>query len=112
LSWGRDQDSYFCTVDDRLLDRLREIVSNIVEGIEAGAFPAVPGAETFSPSGPTFENCRYCDFDRLCPSDRDRRWSIVREARETAPIIALSQPPGDELRDLVHPLPVDLIGDR
>ena len=112
LSWDRDRDSYFCTIDDRLLGRLREIVSDIVAGIEAGAFPAVPGDETFRPSGPTFKNCRYCDFDRLCPSDRDRRWSIVREAGETVPIVALSQPPGDELRDLVQTQAVNLMGDR
>jgi len=112
LSWGRAQDSFFCTLDDRLLGRLREIVSNIVDGIEAGAFPGVPGGETFRRSGPTFENCRYCDFDRLCPSDRDRRWSIVREAREAAPIVALGRPPGDDLRDVVHPQPVNLMERR
>lgn len=112
MSFGRAEDSLFCTLDRPLLGRLRQIVSNIVDGIEAGAFPGVPGAETFRRSGPTFENCRYCDFDRLCPSDRDRRWSIVREAREAAPIVALGQPPGDELRDVVHPQPVNLMGRR
>ena len=40
----------------------------IVDGIEAGAFPADPGEDGYR--GP--ENCRYCPYDRVCRVDRVR----------------------------------------
>jgi CRISPR/Cas system-associated exonuclease Cas4 (RecB family) len=46
--------------------RLEEVVQAMESGVAAGVFPAVPGEET--PWG--FENCRYCDFDRLCSRRR------------------------------------------
>jgi len=47
--------------------RLESVVRAIASGVEQGSFPAVPGDE--SPFG-GFENCRYCDFDRICSRRR------------------------------------------
>ena len=41
----------------------------IMDGVRAGAFPAVSGEEDEFYGG--FENCRYCDFDRICSRRRD-----------------------------------------
>ena len=62
----------------------------MVDGIEAGIFPGRPGK---SGRG-SFENCRYCDFDAVCPSQRDRERERVRQAPELADYVALSE--GDE----------------
>lgn len=48
-----------------------EVIAN---GITAGYFPARPGENEFM----GFSNCRFCDFDSVCHSDRDRRWEAIR----------------------------------
>jgi ATP-dependent helicase/nuclease subunit B len=48
--------------------RFVDVVRAIVDGIEQGVFPALPG-DWDSWRG-THENCTYCDFDDLCPRDR------------------------------------------
>jgi hypothetical protein len=45
------------------------ILEAVVGGIRAGSFPAVPNEEDEWKGG--FENCRYCDFDKLCSRRRD-----------------------------------------
>ena len=51
-------------------------MSTIVEGIRAGVFPANPGA---SGDRGQPENCRFCDFDSLCPSRRIEIWERKKE---------------------------------
>ncbi len=58
-------------------ERFEQTVQAITAGIRAGAFPAVPGNE----DGPTFKNCKFCDFDRVCP----RRRADNLEAKEGDP---------------------------
>ncbi len=48
--------------------RFEATVQAIVEGARAGAFPAVPGEENEFYGG--FDNCRFCDFDRICSRRR------------------------------------------
>lgn len=49
-------------------ERLVEVLSTTVEGIEGGVFAAAPGEwQSFRM---TYENCTYCDFDDVCPTDR------------------------------------------
>jgi RecB family exonuclease len=48
-------------------ERLDQVVRAIETGVSGGAFPAVPGEE--DPRG-GFENCTYCDFDRVCSRRR------------------------------------------
>lgn len=59
-----------------LRDRAVHALATVAEGIAGGVFPAVPGAE--DSYFRTFENCRHCDFDALCPASRDRLWRAKR----------------------------------
>lgn len=54
-------------VTPEILGRLDAILRSIANGVAQGAFPAVPGAER----GDVFDNCRYCEFDRICSRRRD-----------------------------------------
>jgi hypothetical protein len=49
--------------------RFQNTLRAIVEGIRAGAFPAVSNEENEWKG--RFENCTYCDFDRICSRRRD-----------------------------------------
>ena len=51
-------------------NRFNEVVGNITTGIQHGLFPANPG----SPGQFGSENCRFCDFDRICPGARRSLW--------------------------------------
>ena len=46
--------------------QFRDTVQAIAEGVRGGVFPANPGPSGFG--GP--ENCRYCDFQRICPTNK------------------------------------------
>jgi ATP-dependent helicase/DNAse subunit B len=54
--------------------RLLQVLEATATGILAGAFPQVPGGETARPGVVSWENCVYCDFDRICPAGRDAVW--------------------------------------
>ncbi len=62
---------YFNMDDDETAERFRYGATAIVEGIRAGVFPANPGRPG---RGGQPENCRFCDFDSLCPSRRIDMW--------------------------------------
>ncbi len=64
---------------DQVSARLHEVLRDIAGGILEGAFPAVPGEEQEFYG--TFENCRYCPYDRVCPGTRDQLWLAKRESR-------------------------------
>ena len=51
-------------------------VAAISEGVARGSFPAVPG--DFNEYYSEFENCRLCDFTRIC--SRARGVDFVRKA--------------------------------
>ena len=74
---------------DGALDRFHEAIEIIVGGIEAGSFPARPGDEDTRKN--SFKNCTFCDFDRICPPERDREWDRVRPAPELAPYVGLAE---------------------
>lgn len=54
--------------DEARRRRFIEVIAAIVEGIEGGAFAAVPGEWDSFRS--THEQCAYCAFDAVCPRDR------------------------------------------
>lgn len=63
--------------------RFLDIVDAMVQGIEGGVFPLVPGElDTFRG---THENCAFCDFDRVCPVQRGTQ----AEAKVAAPQLAV-----------------------
>ncbi len=49
--------------------RFEATLAAIADGLAGGFFPAVSGGE--NEFYKRFENCRYCDFDRLCSRRRD-----------------------------------------
>ncbi len=71
-------------------NRFRATLEAIVGGIRSGAFPAVPGED--SEYYNAFDNCRFCEFTRICSRRRDiefvakeddsamRPWRLVGEA--------------------------------
>ena len=65
--------------------RFADVAAMIVSGIRRGVVPANPG----KPGNRGPENCTYCDFDRICPSNRERLWERKRSAPGMEPYIAL-----------------------
>lgn len=57
-------------------ERFVDVVGTIVDGVEGGCFPAYPGPRDWDHTTrrESFESCRYCDFDQLCPVDRGTVW--------------------------------------
>jgi RecB family exonuclease len=68
----------------------------LVEGVRAGAFPAVSGEENDFYGG--FDNCRYCDFDRICSRRRDYELAAKREHRALSPWLDVGRTARDEDR--------------
>ncbi|MGD0082514.1 MAG: PD-(D/E)XK nuclease family protein [Acidimicrobiales bacterium] len=54
----------------RLDAELSEVLGVLVATIDSGCFPPRPG----TPQQGHYENCRYCDFDGLCTTDRADLW--------------------------------------
>ncbi len=66
-------------LDDATGERFRTVVGQIVDGIDRGVFPGVPGEADWMHG--TGTNCAYCDFDDLCPAQRGAAY----DAKELAP---------------------------
>lgn len=71
---------------EKMLGPFDDAVGTIADGINSGLFPANPG--------PNGENCRFCDFKRLCPTRRERSWRRKRRDRRLAPYLALTEGEG------------------
>ena len=50
-------------IDDAVQERFLHSLDTISTGIGSGVFPAHPGKEDWF----SFENCKYCEYDRICP---------------------------------------------
>ncbi|MCP4228181.1 MAG: hypothetical protein GY773_32940 [Actinomycetia bacterium] len=75
-------------LEEELESDLDQTVTAALDGISGGLFPGVPG-EAIGWPRLTFENCRYCEFDRICPTDRQREWDTVRHDPLLEPIALL-----------------------
>ncbi len=73
------------SLDDDLEADLERAVGAALDGIGDGVFPGVPGEVVGWPRL-SFENCRFCDFDRICPTDRQSEWERVREDPALTPV--------------------------
>ncbi|MHB8682602.1 MAG: PD-(D/E)XK nuclease family protein [Acidimicrobiales bacterium] len=82
VSAERQTACYHLELTDDVEAHFRDVVGRIAMGVEAGAFPGIPGP----PRETSFEGCAYCDFDRVCPATRDRQWAAKRGALEVAPV--------------------------
>ena len=67
---------YEWTPDHRT--RFLDVAAAIVDGIEAGVFPAQPGE--FDSFWGSHQSCGHCDFDRICPRDRDDHQRATADA--------------------------------
>jgi ATP-dependent helicase/nuclease subunit B len=70
--------------DERTDARLVEVVRHTANGIRAGVFLPTPGERVRG----TFENCRFCDYDRVCSTSRDEAW---RRKHPNAAFVPLEQ---------------------
>ena len=84
-------------VDGAADARVREVLDTIVSGIESGVFPAFPGG--WNTYFNTFDNCRYCDFDRLCPRDRGAHWQAKQDDPAMQSFVTLRGPALDSESD-------------
>ncbi|MGI8847253.1 MAG: PD-(D/E)XK nuclease family protein [Candidatus Dormibacteria bacterium] len=78
-------------------ERLRDVLTGVAGGIDAGAFPQRPGDEDYRLSrGAGWKNCMYCAYDRICPSARD----ALAERKSADPAVRwhadLTLPPPDD----------------
>ena len=71
---------------DAIEVQFRDTVQAIVEGVRGGVFPANPGPPGFG--GP--ENCRHCDFQRICPTNKLALWERKGDAPQAAAYKTLS----------------------
>ncbi|MCB9371877.1 MAG: PD-(D/E)XK nuclease family protein [Microthrixaceae bacterium] len=76
--------------DDERRARFRDVLAAITDGIEAGTFAARPGE--YVSFWRTHDNCGFCDFDRLCPRDRDEHELAKAAAPELAVLRRLALP--------------------
>jgi hypothetical protein len=58
------------------MQRYQRTLAAIVAGVRGGVFPAVPGEENTRYGG--WDNCRYCDFNRLCSRRREDELHVKR----------------------------------
>jgi ATP-dependent helicase/nuclease subunit B len=66
-------------LNDRAESAMKAAVETIVEGIDNGVFPAHPGDPSSSGDGPpSYENCKFCEYDRVCPKSRSRLWDVKK----------------------------------
>jgi RecB family exonuclease len=74
-------------IDDATQERWRAALAVIVDGIEAGLFPARPADDATRYAG--FISCPSCDPDGLGTADVRRRWNQLQQAPELAGYVAL-----------------------
>ena len=92
---------YEWTADRR--QRFVEVLGAITDGIETGTFPLRSG--DYSIFFRKHDNCVYCDFDSLCPRDRDDHQSAKAGAPEMAVLNRLDVPVPAEGPDLTEATP-------
>ena len=75
-------------VDDAIMERFDEVLTTVLDGLEAGIFVARPAAASYE----FFVSCEYCDPDHLGTSSRRREWERKRHDPALASYLALAEP--------------------
>jgi ATP-dependent helicase/nuclease subunit B len=88
VSSERSAPFYNLPLTEEVEARFREVISRIATGIEGGCFPGTPGPPIYEGR---FRNCSNCDFDRMCPLQRDRQWSRKLGDPVLADVVGLVQ---------------------
>lgn len=66
---------------ERAETALNAAVETIVDGIEAGVYPARPGdLAGYGDSNESFENCMFCEYARVCPKSKARLWDSKKNS--------------------------------
>jgi ATP-dependent helicase/nuclease subunit B len=86
LSSERSAPGYHLVVTEEVEARFRRVIGLIAQGIEDGCFPGVSGPALFDGR---FENCRTCDFDSVCPADREQHWNRKLGDPRLRPVMGL-----------------------
>ena len=82
---------YFDINDASMRERFQMGVSTVVAGIRGGKFPANPGPWTNYGAGESdYKNCRYCDFNSLCPARRAEIWDRKKSDPRLSDYLGLS----------------------
>jgi hypothetical protein len=74
-------------------DRFRMVTDVIATAIRDGAFPDFPGE--YNGYFGNFTNCRWCDYDRICPVARGELWEGVRDDERVRRYAAVVDPRED-----------------
>jgi ATP-dependent helicase/nuclease subunit B len=88
---GEGQRGTEVTVDDDR--RFQEVMDVVVEGIEDGTFPANPGAESWDRGRWVQANCKWCDYEAVCPTTRGGAWVQLRTKPELRRYVELAEGP-------------------
>ncbi len=75
-------------LDDETFVRTSEVLSVLATTVDSGCFPCRPGARRQE----TFEHCSWCDFDAVCPVEREVLWRVARAAPVLAGYVGLVEP--------------------
>lgn len=67
----------------------RETLRVLLDGIDTGEFPARSGPHDWFFG--TNENCGFCEFDAICPADRDDEWERVRADDALVDLVRLAE---------------------
>jgi len=87
VSEQRSAPCYSLTLTDDVQAYFRALLGLMAEAVDAGVFP---GAPLDRPGDRQFDGCRFCDFDVVCPVNRDRQWARKRGDPALAPLVALA----------------------
>ena len=75
-------------LDSKGLGAVEEFLCGLAATVSKGVFPPNPGTEEPSSLG---SNCRFCDFDIVCPAERVDIWRRKCSAAEYRPYLSLTQ---------------------
>lgn len=85
-------DQYPMLLDEPARARIHNVLETIDEGLSSGVFPAHPGNSTWRAwTGDTWEVCMTCQYNDVCPVDRDREWEHVATDPRIASYLELSE---------------------
>ncbi len=82
---------YGYELTEERLDTFIGVVSVIADGITSGLFPARPGEPVTQPGASRWENCRYCEYDPICPAERAREWERKRTSLALRSYVELAE---------------------
>ena len=76
-------------ITDEHRQLFRTTLGVLVDGVGDGLFPAHSGPDDWWQG--TNENCGFCEFDAICPADREEEWERVRADPALADVVRLAE---------------------